>query len=341
MTSLGLFFNSRKGYYYISFLDAENKRRQVSTHSTTKIEAIQFLRSYQEKQIKAKYIPLPDFFEEFLQYSAGVHTAHTQRHFQVAFDQFKKHVENIPITAITNRHVETFLAKKTVEASAWTARKYFIALSSAFQKAVDWKYLQTNVFRQVKKPKPPESKPIFFSISEFAKIMKALKKKREANVVAVSFYAGLRLGECLALEWTDVDFATKLLAVENKSHHTTKSKRRRVVPIPVVLVDILRRLYKKRDHDCPLIFNCNGSKLSDERVSRVVKKAVSAAKLNPELHFHSLRHGYATTLLTYGVPIYSVSKLLGHSSVKTTEIYSHVVGTDLKNAVAVFDNPNS
>lgn len=63
------------------------------------------------------------------------------------------------------------------------------------------------------------------------------------------------------------------------------------------------------------------------------KKYVLKANINPKLHFHSLRHTFASWLVQAGVSIYKVSKLLGHSDVKTTEIYSHLRIEDLRNSV--------
>ena len=72
-------------------------------------------------------------------------------------------------------------------------------------------------------------------------------------------------------------------------------------------------------------------------ISTNFKKAVRDADVIPELHFHSLRHGFASNLILKGVSIYEVSKLLGHADIKTTQIYAHLRSDDLQNAVDRLD----
>jgi hypothetical protein len=68
------------------------------------------------------------------------------------------------------REIERFIAKKIIDSSIWTARKYYGALASAFQKAVDWNYIPENPFRRVKKPKPEEQDAPFISPMQFRSI---------------------------------------------------------------------------------------------------------------------------------------------------------------------------
>ena len=98
--------------------------------------------------------------------------------------------------------------------------------------------------------------------------------------------------------------------------------------------DELYRLLKDRKEairfECEVVFhNKNGGELLYTSVSQKFKKYVRRAALNDKLHFHSLRHSFASALVSSGVSLYAVQKLLGHTSSRTTEIYSHLLPQQL------------
>ena len=87
-----------------------------------------------------------------------------------------------------------------------------------------------------------------------------------------------------------------------------------------------------------LVFTYKGKQWIQKTICEKFKKYVVKAGLNPELHLHSLRHTFASWLVQRGVPIYDVSKLLGHSNIKITEIYSHLRAEDLRESVEKLNN---
>ena len=78
---------------------------------------------------------------------------------------------------------------------------------------------------------------------------------------------------------------------------------------------------------------CNSIKLNEDFISKQFKKSVRAAVLNDKIHFHSLRHSFASNLVQKGVSLYVVKELLGHEDIKTTQIYSHLQKENLMDAV--------
>ncbi len=86
-----------------------------------------------------------------------------------------------------------------------------------------------------------------------------------------------------------------------------------------------------------LVFTIDGSPAKPSYVSKTFKKYVIKAQINPDLKFHSLRHTFASWLVQRGVSIYEVSKLLGHSDIKVTEIYAHLKPENLRNAVELLN----
>ena len=87
-----------------------------------------------------------------------------------------------------------------------------------------------------------------------------------------------------------------------------------------------------------IFFRVVGVKLNEDFVSKQFKKAVRSAGLSEEIHFHTLRHSFASNLIQRGVSIYVVKELLGHESISTTQIYSHLQSENLSQAVSLLDH---
>src|SRR5690606_858711 len=112
---------------------------------------------------------------------------------------------------------------------------------------------------------------------------------------------------------------------------TTKSKKERIIPIHPRIASIVIRQNSNSDD---FIFNRKiNFKYNEDYVSKQFKKALRAAKLNDKIHFHSLRHSFASNLVQKGVNLYVVKELLGHEDIKTTQIYSHLTQSSLLNAI--------
>lgn len=85
----------------------------------------------------------------------------------------------------------------------------------------------------------------------------------------------------------------------------------------------------------------SGERYTGDHISQSFKRACKAAGFDDAIHFHSLRHSFASNLVQKGVPLYTIKELLGHSSISTTEIYSHLNLETLREAIAKFDERSS
>lgn len=118
----------------------------------------------------------------------------------------------------------------------------------------------------------------------------------------------MRRGELLNLRWQDVDLQRRLIHIQSTPTFRTKQGRKLVIPL-----------------NDTAFYMLNGKQIFDGRLTHAFKKAVRRAQLEKDgLHFHSLRHTFASWLVQHGASLYKVQKLLGHSSSKVTEIYSHL-----------------
>jgi integrase len=152
---------------------------------------------------------------------------------------------------------------------------------------------------------------------------------QDAQLVRVAAYAGLRLGELMALRWRDVDFAGSALTIARAMsagvESSTKSGRVRRVPLADQAAAALERMSRRERYNDPddLVFcNVYGRTLDDSALRRRYRRAQVAADVRP-LRFHDLRHTFGSLLAANGVDVVTIQKAMGHSALATTSRYLH------------------
>jgi len=133
-------------------------------------------------------------------------------------------------------------------------------------------------------------------------------------IISLAYSTGIRVSEVLNLKITDIDSKRMIINIVNG-----KGRKDRIVPLSEKILKLLREYFKDQRPKEYLFNGQNSLKYSKESCNKIVKKYIGE-----NYHFHLLRHSCATTLLESGVDLRIIQKLLGHSSVKTTEIYTHV-----------------
>jgi integrase len=149
------------------------------------------------------------------------------------------------------------------------------------------------------------------------------------TLVAVLVGTGLRLDEALHLRWDDIDLEHRLITVHRGRRGTTKSGRRRAVPIFDSVLPVLREMKLARGSNVMLWPGKNpGRPLGQASVRKPFKAAIERANLPREMRLHDLRHTFASLFLAEGGDIFKLCKILGHSSVAITErTYAHLMPT--------------
>ncbi len=200
---------------------------------------------------------------------------------------------------------------------------YMRTLKAAFNIALEWGYITNNPFKKVKFKKGQKKKPLFITRDELQQVLEKTQSEGMRNIFIFAFNTGCRLGEIINLRWKNIDLG-KLIITIGDEMFTTKNEKQRVIPISVELIKILSRMKKTNFTSKHYVFGKSKNfPFRGEYVSRNFKKAIQKAKLKEDIHFHTLRHSFASNLAIRGVPIIIIKELLGHSSIVTTEIYSH------------------
>ena len=226
-----------------------------------------------------------------------------------------------------------------------TAHRDFAALRAALSKAVDWKLLEANSLLGLRQ-KSVQGREIvrFLSNAEESRLRIAMasrdagSKQTDAHrsfkdhltpIVLLAMNTGMRRGEILSLDWTDIDFKARTIRVQARN---AKSGKQRHVPLNNEAIDVLTT------------WRSDSSSNAEVFAPSDIKKGwgsllTTAAVTN--FRFHDLRHHFASRLVSSGVDLNVVRELLGHSDLKMTLRYAHLCPTRLASAVATLDASKS
>ncbi len=190
--------------------------------------------------------------------------------------------------------------------------------------------LQNNPAAGLRGPRQEKKLPRFLSREDIIRLLEAPPAdipmgKRDRALLETLYSAGLRVSELTGLNLDDVDLDAGLATVRGKG------KRERLALLGPPATEAIRAWLGTRDSLGPrvarqpaLFLNKNGSRLSTRGVARLLEKYLKLAGLDPDASPHTLRHSFATHMLDAGADIRSVQELLGHKSLGTTQIYTHV-----------------
>ncbi len=213
---------------------------------------------------------------------------------------------------------------------------YVRNIKAAFNKAVEWEMIPANPFAKVKINQVQQVAPIFICREELDTILEHTSSPIIRELFLFGFYTGCRLGEIVNIKWKHIDLNKKHITVGDDDL-ITKNKRTRTIPICNILYSELEPLQYTDDGDHYVFSKSNGFPFNRDYISRAFKKTVRKANLSEKIHFHTLRHSFASNLALKGVPLIVIKELLGHSSIVTTQIYSHSDLDSLQKAVGKFD----
>lgn len=204
------------------------------------------------------------------------------------------------------------------------------ALKAGMNTAVRLELIDRNPFEKTALLRVPPQEPAYLSPMQFAQLLEAIVESTFRTFVVVAVLTGMRRGELIHLRWVDVDLDRRLIRVTNTDEFTVKGMRARVIPINRDLHRILASLPRRSER---VLTDGNGRSYSSTAVTKKFKLAVRKAGLPETIHLHSTRHTHASWLLQASTPMSEIQRLLGHSSIETTQIYSHMEQEHLRGAV--------
>lgn len=227
--------------------------------------------------------------------------------------------------------VRSFLAAMTREKlSRRSQARALSAVKSLFKYACREGLLEISPATAVPTPKQEKHLPHHLRPDEMERLIDAPQDdgplaRRDRALIELLYATGLRVGELVSLDWPDLDLSAQVLRVLGKGG------KERMVPFGKPAAQALRAwledwdsLKDPKDDKEPVFLHHRGGRLSDRSVRRVLDRHTQSAALPAGVHPHTLRHTFATHLLEEGADLRTIQELLGHSSLSTTQKYTHV-----------------
>ena len=226
-----------------------------------------------------------------------------------------------------NAYILELIREKDISASQQNQR--INAIKFYYEKVLG----REKEFYELKRPRKETKLPTILSKEEISKLFDVTTNLKHKCILMTIYSGGLRRNELINLRIEDIDSARRLIKIIG-----SKGKKDRYTLLSEKLLTLLREYYISYKPGKWLFEGQNGKKYSATSVEKIFRKAVLKAGIRKYVTPHSLRHSFATHLLEQGISLRYIQELLGHSSSKTTEIYTHVASNELAQIKNPLDN---
>jgi integrase/recombinase XerD len=278
--------------------------------------------------------------EQFQQYQmAQDHSVNTIRSYHNDLHHFigflvEKYNYMLDLEEVTTEDIEAYLYHLNVDKGYTpSSRKRKLAvIRSLFRYCEKKKLCSVNPSVHVESVRLDHRERVFLTEQEVERVAAQIEHTLIRLVIVTLYYTGMRISECLSLKLSDVDFNKNVIKVK-----MSKGRKDRPLPMNERLKEKLQhyveheRPYSKHD-----LFFCtpNSGKLNRNYVNKILSMALDELGMSQEITAHTFRHSFASNLLQKGAHIVHIQKLLGHTSLSTTSVYTHVNMDELAKVVA-------
>ena len=290
----------------------------------------------------------PEEIDKFIRFLSGEkrYSDYTLRNYLHAIRSFVSWLDGqkkqVRISEVNQSLARDYIIESQQIRSKRTVRNHISALRSFYQFCQSRNYLNNNPFRNLTLPKLEKKLPVFLSQEELIQLLDAplkfeissphaeMIRVRDRIIMELLYGGGLRVSEVVGLNHGDLDLPKSLVRILGKG------RKERVVPIPErtssLLISFRENFCLDASSSSPLFTSSKRQRLTSRNVQLRLKKYLAFCQLPQDVTPHKLRHSFATHLLDNGADLRSVQELLGHSSLSTTQVYTHVSVGRLKKA---------
>lgn len=277
-------------------------------------------------------------FLEHLQFERCL-SKYTSRNYKHAINTFfqwlrRREKWSGRLDSITRNHIRGFVIEFQNTHSRRTLHNWCSGIKAFFNYLIKHKQIDSNPWATVSLPKLNKPLPIFLTEAQIVKLLSGpvilLTEKvmdpflawRDRLILELLYGGGLRVSELVGLNYGSIDWSNGVATVMGKG-----SKERKC-PLGTVALECLKKFRDEFapdiSRDAPILLNKQKTRLPIRQVQHILKKYLALANLPPDLTPHKIRHSYATHLLNHGANLRIVQELLGHVSLSTTQIYTHI-----------------
>jgi len=240
--------------------------------------------------------------------------------------------DNIKLKNVNRQIIQLFIADLNKQSiSARSQARIISSIKSFFKYLIMEDYIENDPSKLIQNPKIGLKLPDVLTINEIDSIISLIdlsskQGERNRTIIETLYSCGLRVSELINLKISDVKFIEKYIKV------TGKGNKERLAPIgskclkylSIYINEVRIHINIKKGHQDIIFLNNRGSKLSREMIFTIVKALVKKSTINKNVSPHTFRHSFATHLIEGGADLRAVQEMLGHESITTTEIYTHL-----------------
>ena len=344
---LDIYFNGKRYYKFLKRslipertpLDKELNRQTIMYANQIKAETIIDLANGKVGKSKAHRLLFLDFMSLFYDEQEKLEKKWI-RQCRNAIDRLKEYTdEGFTLEQVTPDFCRGFIyylchiyrTEQGRTLTNYTVKNYLSVLSCALNFAVRKNYITANPLNLLASneiPQKPESQRVYLTAEELKKLEATeCRNPYVKQAYLFSCFCGLRISDVQRLRWADVETTAQGLRLAITQKKTKK-------PLYLPLNEKASTLLPDRE-DSDLVFN----RLPNiSNIDKILKKWAASAGIDKKITFHTARHTFATLLLTMGADLYTTSKLMGHTEVKTTQIYAKIVDEKKASAVNLLNN---
>ena len=224
------------------------------------------------------------------------------------------------------------ISSATIKRRVSTIRNFYLFLQK--REAISF------IVPEIKTPKIGIKLPNYLTIEEVDKLLSipdinTFKGLRDKTMLEIMYSCGLRVSELISLKKKDINIKNSFIRIIGKGN------KERIIPIGEIALEYLNKYFELLSYNSKInnpknvFINKNGLPLTRQYFFKIIKYYSIKANINKNISPHTLRHSFATHLLENGAPLIAVKNLLGHESINTTQIYTHV---NERKLVSVIDN---
>jgi len=226
---------------------------------------------------------------------------------------------------LNEESVKNYIQIKLENGNPSSVRKDLFAIKFFFEKVLKQKLILPN-------PKKNNILPEILTIDEIRKLIANTSNTKHKLIIKLLYGTGLRVSEIVNLKKEDINFEESLIHIK-----LAKGKKDRFVKIPESISKELQK-FSELEKGKYLFESNRGGKLTTSTIQAILKNAAKKARIKKRVYPHLLRHSFATHLLEQGTDLRIIQKLLGHSDIKTTQIYTQISQASIKNVKSPLDN---
>ena len=276
---------------------------------------------------------------EYLKYQKN-YSSHTILNYKIDIEEFLEYLnrEGLNYKSVVYSDIRFFLMylKNEKKDKNSSIDRKLSSLRGFYQYLANEGVVKNNVFTLLNGPKKEKKLPRYFEYNELEDLFMACDLstslgQRDRLILEMLYATGVRVGELVSIKVSDIHFSSRHILILGKGN------KERIVPYGDYCEEILKKYLKdgylelNKKNNSYLFLNNRGDKLTERGIRYLLEQIIEKTSIQKHISPHMIRHSFATHLLNQGCDLTTVQKLLGHESIKATQIYTHVTTDRLKN----------